>query len=119
MYVPGQRLSQEIVDMFIAAFNDDRVKAEMYKKMKTELDNDRLKYSYGGTKFQNYNSLTSGDVNTQAKMAASGYEVYGRTLLEANNPYTNGNVYRKMRNKIKFGRAPQAGFTNRGRFTVA
>ena len=118
MYIPGQRLSQDIIDIFIAAINDERVEAEIHKSIRTELDNERIKTMNGGTKFQTYRSLTSGDVNMQAKMAASGYDIYGRTIVAANTPITNSNTYKKMKNKVKFGRAPQSGFSNRGRFTV-
>lgn len=118
MYIPGQRLSQDIVNLFVAALNDDRILAELNKNIRTEIDNERLKSMNGGSKFQTYRSLVSGDVNMQAKMAASGYDTYGRTIIAANGPVTNQNTYKKMKNKVKFGRAPQAGFSNRGRYTV-
>lgn len=118
MYIPGKRVSDELIEIFLAALNDDRIKAEVHKQMRTEMDNERMKH-LGGPKQQTYESLTSGDVNMQTRMAASGYDIYGRTLISGNKNATNQNVYKKMKNKIKFGRAPQAGFGNRGKFTVA
>ena len=117
MWYPGQTLNQEIVKLFIAALNNDEVKAELYKQMKIQMDNERAKN--GTVPRQSYDSLTSGNVNMQAKMAASGYNVYGRTVIGSNQgSYNNKNVYRKMKNKIKYGRSPQDGFENRGSFNI-
>ena len=78
------------------------------------MDNEKNK-NIGSTysqPFQTYNSLTSGNVNLQARMAASGYSVYGETTIDGNKPLTNKNTYQKMKNKIKFGRKGQKGFNN-------
>jgi len=112
MWYPGQAISQEVINLIVAALGNNEVKAEISRQVRIEMDNQRNKYN--GT-VQSYESLTSGNVNMQARMAASGYDVYGRTIIEGNRNASNNNVYRKMKNKIKYGRAPQDGFNNRGR----
>lgn len=118
MWYPGQAVSQEIVNMFMAALNNTEIKNELSKRIRIELDNQRIKSAnYNGT-VQSYESLTSGNVNMQAKMAASGYDVYGRTIITSNANATNQNVYKKIKNQIHYGRAPQEGYRNRGSFSV-
>lgn len=117
MYIPGKRLNDELIDIFLTALNDDKIKAEMHKVIRTEMDNQRAK-NLNGSQPQTYESLTSGSVNMQQRMAASGYDIYGRTIIGGNYNATNNNTYRKMKNKIKFGRAPQSGFGNRGKFSM-
>lgn len=113
MWIPGQALSQDIVNLIIQALNDNSVKAEISRQVRIEMDNQRTKYN--GT-VQSYESLTSGNVNMQARMASSGYDVYGRTIINGNRNVTNNNVYKKMKNKIKYGKAPQEGYRNRGAY---
>lgn len=121
MYIPGQIVvSQKDVDQFMALINDSRIKAEMSKKIRIEMDNERTK-NLGSTQqkyAQSYESLTSGDVNTQARMAASGYDTYGRTIIAGNYNVTAINSFRKLKNKIKYGRSPQYGYENRGSYTI-
>lgn len=114
MYIPGQALGRDIIELFIAALNNTEIKAELSKYIRVEMDNARTKYDGS---VQSYDSLTSGSVNMQAKMAASGYDIYGRTILNGNKTATNNNVYRKMKNKIKYGTNPQEGYKNRGKYT--
>lgn len=116
MWYPGQAVSQEIVNLILAAFENDQVKAELSKKIRIEIDNQRTKYN--GSAPQSYESLTSGNVNMQARMAASGYDVYGRTYLSSNNNSSNNNVYKKMKNKIKYGKAPEQGYISHGDFVI-
>lgn len=116
MYLPGQTLSQEIVDFILGALDNDKVKAELSKRIRIEMDNQRTKYNNGNV--QSYESLTSGNVNMQAKMAASGYDVYGRTIIQSNSNPNNQNAYKKMKNQIKYGRSPERGYQNRGGFTL-
>ena len=118
MYIPGQRISDELVQLLIAAINDDRIEAELHKKIRIEIDNQRTKNSSYGGMTQSYDSLTSGNVNMQAKMAASGYDIYGRTLMSSNYNATNQSTYKKMKNQIKYGRSPEHGYINRGQFSV-
>ena len=43
MWYPGQALNREIIQLFIAALNNDEIKAELYKQMKVQMDNERAK----------------------------------------------------------------------------
>ena len=118
MYIPGQMVSQEDVDKFKALMSDNRIKAELHKEIRTEMDNERTK-NLGKTQrsyMQTYESLTSGDVNMQARMAASGYDIYGKTIIAGNYNTTNINAFRKLKNQIKYGRSPQ--YDNRGKYTI-
>lgn len=110
MWYPGQAVNEEIIQLIIAALNNEKVKAELSKQIRVEMDNERVKYK---GKMQTYESLTSGSVNTQTRMAASGYDVYGRTIVNSNYNVSNNNVYRKMKNKIRYGHSPQE-YRNRG-----
>lgn len=113
--VPNYGITDEIANLIIAAFNNEKVKAELSKRIRVELDTQRNKYNGS---VQSYESLTSGSVNMQTRMAASGYDVYGRTILSGNNNATNSNVHKKMKNRIKYGRAPQNGYQNRGNYNI-
>lgn len=115
LYYPARIIDQETKQLFLACLNDTDIKAEVSKQIRVELDNERVKYR---GQVQSYDSLTSGNVNMQQKMAASGYDIYGRTILYGNNRADNNSTYRKMKNKIKYGRAPQQGYYNRGSFSV-
>ena len=116
MWYPGQTVvSQEVINLLLAALNNNEIKAEISRQVRIEMDNQRTKYH--GT-VQSYQSLTSGNVNMQAKMAASGYDVYGNTIIRGNKNATNNNTYKKMKNKIRYGKTPQEGYRNRGNFEV-
>lgn len=115
MWYPGQGVSQEIVQLILAALNNNEIKAEISRQIRIEMDNERTRYKGA---VQSYEALTAGNVNLQAKMAASGYDVYGRTIIAGNASQTNNNVYKKMKNKIRYGKAPQEGYRNRGSFDI-
>ena len=115
MWYPGYGVNQDIKQLILACLDDKDIKAEIAKQVRIEMDNERKKYK--GT-VQSYDSLTSGNVNMQAKMAASGYDVYGRTIISGNYNANNNNTYRRMKNKIKYGRSPENGYQNRGGFTT-
>lgn len=115
LFYPTQVIDRETKQFILALLNDTDIKAEIQKQIRVEMDNERVKYR---GQVQSYDSLTSGNVNMQARMAASGYDVYGRTILAGNNRADNNNTYKKMKNKIKYGRAPQQGYYNRGAFTI-
>lgn len=115
LWYPAQVLDQETRKFILAILNDAEVKSEISKQIRVELDNDRAKYR---GQVQSYESLTSGNVNMQSRMAASGYNVYGRTIISGNNDANNNATYRRMKNKIKYGRAPQQGYYNRGSFKI-
>lgn len=114
MWIPGQALSQEVVNLILTALNNNEIKAEISRQIRVEMDSQRTKYN--GT-VQSYESLTAGNVNMQARMAASGYDVYGRTIINGNHNASNNNTYKKMKNKIKYGKAPQDGYYNRGSYS--
>ena len=115
MYPFNIQQRDEIVKVIIDAFGDDRIKNEIAKRVRVEIDSERKKYN--GT-VQSYDSLTSGNVNMQAKMAASGYDVYGKTIISGNSNANNNNTYKRMKNKIKYGKSPENGYQNRGGFTI-
>lgn len=114
-WYPGQGANDAIVKLIIQAMDDERVKNELSKRIRLELDLQRTKYKGN---VQSYESLTSGNVNMQAKMAASGYDVYGKTIIAGNTQANNNNLYKKMKNRIKYGRSPENGYQNRGGFTL-
>lgn len=115
MWYPYQGVSQEVINLILAALNNNEIKAELSRQIRVELDNQRTKYN--GT-VQSYSSLTSGNVNMQAKMAASGYDVYGNTIIRGNRNASNNNTYKRMKNKIRYGKSPQQGYENRGGFNM-
>lgn len=115
MWYPGQVVNQEIINLILAALNNQEIKAELSKQIRVEVDNQRIKTN--GT-VQSYESLTAGNVNMQAKMAANGYDVYGRTIISGNTSANNNNIYKKMKNRIHYGRSPQDGYENRGSFKM-
>lgn len=115
MWFPGQQLNKDIIDLFVTALNNNEVRAELARQIRIEMDSDRNKYN--GT-VQSYHSLTSGNVNMQARMAASGYDVYGNTIIRGNYNASNNNTYKKMKNRIKYGKSPQDGYINRGEFNI-
>ena len=116
MWYPGYGVNQELKNLILACLDDTEIKNEIAKQVRIEVDNQRKKYN--GT-IQSYESLTSGNVNMQAKMAASGYDIYGRTIISGNSNANNNNIYKRMKNKIKYGRSPENGYQNRGGFTIA
>ena len=115
MWYPGYGVNQELKNLILACLDDREIKAEIARQVRIEIDNERSKYRGN---VQSYESLTSGNVNMQAKMAASGYDVYGKTIISGNYNANNNNTYKKMKNKIKYGRPPENGYQNRGGFTV-
>lgn len=115
MWYPGYGVNQELKNLILACLDDREIKAEIARQVRIEIDNERSKYRGN---VQSYESLTSGNVNMQAKMAASGYDVYGRTIISGNSNANNNNTYKRMKNKIKYGRSPENGYQNRGEFTI-
>ena len=115
MWYPGYGVNQDLKQLILACLDDTEIKNEIARQVRIEVDNQRKKYN--GT-VQSYESLTSGNVNMQAKMAASGYDVYGRTIISGNHSANNNNIYKKMKNKIKYGKSPENGYQNRGGFTI-
>ena len=115
MWYPGYGVNKELVKLVLACLDDSEIKAEIARQVRIEVDNERKKYKGN---VQSYESLTSGNVNMQAKMAASGYDVYGKTIISGNLNANNNNTYKRMKNKIKYGKSPENGYQNRGGFTI-
>ena len=115
MWYPGYGVNQELKNLILACLDDREIKAEIARQVRIEIDNERNKYRGN---VQSYKSLTSGNVNMQAKMAASGYDVYGKTIISGNYNANNNNIYKRMKNKIKYGRSPENGYQNRDGFTI-
>lgn len=115
--VGGLGLDRATAQYIINVILQDRdVKAELAKQIRVETSTAKNKYSqYDRASFD---SLTSGDVNLQYKMAQSGYDVYGKTILSGHSDTSNRNVYKKMKNRIRYGKRPENGYQNRGGFTV-
>ena len=115
--IGGLGLDRAIADYIVNIVLQDRlVKAELAKQIRIETETHKNKYSqYNRASFD---ALTSGDVNLQYRMAQSGYDVYGRTIIGGNTNTSNANVYKKMKNKIRYGKRPENGYQNRGGFTV-
>ena len=115
MWYPGYGVNKELVKLVLACLNDSEIKTEIARQVRIEVDKERQKYKGN---VQSYESLTSGNVNMQAKMAASGYDVYGKTIISGNSNANNNNTYKRMKNKIKYGKSPENGYQNRGGFTI-
>ena len=115
MWMPvGMRVPEEIKNAIIELIrNDSDVKAELTKQIKNENEKQRIHSGLNKSE-QSYASLTSGDVNMQLRMAASGYDVYGKTIITGNKSFTNKNAYKKMKNQIKYGSSPRNIGINRG-----
>ncbi len=116
MWIPGQQPTQEAIQYFISLLQTEPVKAELAKQTRVEIDNHINRTS--NTNSQSYSSLTSGNVNMQMRMAASGYDIYGRTYLSGNKDFRNNNAFKKMKNRIRYGKAPQNPIRNRGQYTI-
>lgn len=105
--------AQYIINVIL---QDREVKAELAKQIRIETETHKNKYSqYNRASFD---SLTSGDVNLQHRLAQSGYDVYGRTILSGHTDTSNRNLYKNMKNKIRYGKRPESGYQNRGGFTL-
>jgi (p)ppGpp synthase/HD superfamily hydrolase len=115
--IAGLGLDRATAQYIIQVILQDReVKAELAKQIRIETETAKNKYSqYNRASFD---SLTSGDVNLQYRMAQSGYDVYGRTILSGHTNTSNKNVYQKIKNKIRYGKRPENGYQNRGSFTI-
>ncbi len=123
MYTPWQQsyqMNQDMIRFFVDLLQKPEIKAEISKQVRVEVDTQRKKYSnsYRFDRVQSYESLTSGNVNMQARMAASGYDVYGRSLILANQPLKNDTAFKNMKNKLRYGKAPHKGYLNQGSSTI-
>lgn len=115
--IGGLGLDRATADYIVNVILQDRsVKAELAKQIRIE--NETAKNKYSQYNRASFDSLTSGDVNLQYRLAQSGYDVYGRTILSGHANTSNIDVYRKMKNKIRYGKRPENGYQNRGGFTL-
>lgn len=121
MYMPfdSQRKAMEQIIWDIIKSPDFKNQLSNYIRMEIEASKNKYSKSNSGNTLS-YDMLTRGNVDMQAKMAASGYDVYGRTLIPSNNSLgSNKNIYQNMKNKINYGRSPSMGYENKGQRSFA
>lgn len=121
MYMPFDSQRKEMENLIWNIIKSPDFKNQLSTYIRMEIEASKNKYSKdnaGNT--LSYDMLTRGNVDMQAKMAASGYDVYGRTLIPSNNSLgSNKNIYQNMKNKINYGRSPSMGYENRGQRSFA
>ena len=121
MYMPFDSQRKEMENLIWNIIKSPDFKNQLSTYIRMEIEASKNKYSKdnaGNT--LSYDMLTRGNVNMQAKMAASGYDVYGRTLIPSNNSLgSNKNIYQNMKNKINYGRSPSIGYENKGQRSFA
>lgn len=121
MYMPFDSQKKEMENLIWSIIKSPDFKNQLSTYIRMEIEASKNKYSKdnaGNT--LSYDMLTRGNVDMQAKMAASGYDVYGRTLIPSNNSLgSNKNIYQNMKNKINYGRSPSMGYENRGQRSFA
>lgn len=121
MYMPFDSQKKEMENLIWNIIKSPDFKNQLSTYIRMEIEASKNKYSKdnaGNT--LSYDMLTRGNVDMQAKMAASGYDVYGRTLIPSNNSLgSNKNIYQNMKNKINYGRSPSMGYENRGQRSFA
>ena len=121
MYMPFDSQRKEMENLIWSIIKSPDFKNQLSTYIRMEIEASKNKYSKdnaGNT--LSYDMLTRGNVDMQAKMAASGYDVYGRTLIPSNNSLgSNKNIYQNMKNKINYGRSPSMGYENKGQRSFA
>lgn len=121
MYMPFDLQRKEMENLIWNIIKSPDFKNQLSTYIRMEIEASKNKYSKdnaGNT--LSYDMLTRGNVDMQAKMAASGYDVYGRTLIPSNNSLgSNKNIYQNMKNKINYGRSPSIGYENKGQRSFA
>lgn len=119
-YMPFDPQRQLIQKMIMEAIKSDGFKAELSNYIRLEVEASKTRYASENNKnSMSYEMLTRGNVNMQARMAANGYDVYGRTIISSNSSNgSNKNVYQKMKNKINYGANPTDSYTNRGSYSI-
>ncbi len=121
MYMPFDSQRKEMENLIWNIIKSPDFKNQLSTYIRMEIEASKNKYSKdnaGNT--LSYDMLTRGNVDMQAKMAASGYDVYGRTLIPSNNSLgSNKNIYQNMKNKINYGRSPSIGYENKGQRSFA
>lgn len=121
MYMPFDSQRKEMENLIWNIIKSPDFKNQLSTYIRMEIEASKNKYSKdnaGNT--LSYDMLTRSNVDMQAKMAASGYDVYGRTLIPSNNSLgSNKNIYQNMKNKINYGRSPSIGYENKGQRSFA
>lgn len=121
MYMPFDSQRKEMENLIWNIIKSPDFKNQLSTYIRMEIEASKNKYSKdnaGNT--LSYDMLTRSNVDMQAKMAASGYDVYGRTLIPSNNSLgSNKNIYQNMKNKINYGRSPSMGYENKGQRSFA
>lgn len=121
MYMPFDSQRKEMENLIWNIIKSPDFKNQLSTYIRMEIEASKNKYSKdnaGNT--LSYDMLTRNNVDMQAKMAASGYDVYGRTLIPYNNSLgSNKNIYQNMKNKINYGRSPSMGYENKGQRSFA
>lgn len=121
MYMPFDSQRKEMENLIWNIIKSPDFKNQLSTYIRMEIEASKNKYSKdnaGNT--LSYDMLTRGNVDMQAKMAASGYDVYGRTFIPSNNSLgSNKNIYQNMKNKINYGRSPSKGYENKGQRSFA
>lgn len=121
MYMPFDSQRKEMENLIWNIIKSPDFKNQLSTYIRMEIEASKNKYSKDNAgNILSYDMLTRGNVDMQAKMAASGYDVYGRTLIPSNNSLgSNKNIYQNMKNKINYGRSPSMGYENRGQRSFA
>lgn len=119
VYIPGSATAQMLKELVEALMKFDGFKKELSNYIRVEMEANRHKYSKDNNSNNlSYEMLTRGNVNMQAKMAASGYDVYGRTIISGNTMKSNSDLYKKMKNKINYTNVSPRSFSNNGRYNL-
>ena len=121
MYMPFDSQRKEMENLIWDIIKSPDFKNQLSTYIRMEIEASKNKYSKDNTSNTlSYDMLTRGNVDMQAKMAASGYDVYGSTLIPSNNSLgSNKNIYQNMKNKINYGRSPSMGYENKGQRSFA
>lgn len=121
MYMPFDSQRKEMENLIWNIIKSPDFKNQLSTYIRMEIEASKNKYSKDNAdNTLSYDMLTRGNVDMQAKMAASGYDVYGRTLIPSNNSLgSNKNIYQNMKNKINYGRSPSIGYENKGQRSFA
>ena len=121
MYLPFDAQRREIENLIWSVIKSNDFKNELSHYIRLEIEASKSRYlkeNAGNT--LSYEMLTRGNVDMQAKLAASGYDVYGKTIVPSNNSLgSNKNIYKNMKNKINYGRSSSAPFENKGQYSFA
>ena len=96
MYMPFDSQRKEMENLIWDIIKSPDFKNQLSTYIRMEIEASKNKYSKDNTSNTlSYDMLTRGNVDMQAKMAASGYDVYGRTLIPSNCFFTNPTSFNK------------------------